>query len=587
MFFLTSFLYAQEYTWSVSSEGIFRNGVSFIMRGQSWAKKTQFTYNRGTNAESDVKQKLTQLHEIGVNVIRVYGSPDDSDWSGSSNYGNLIKWIEEWNILNPDGGNPNNAMYYMVQISPADTNNNLPQNTAQSFNQTISDLTNSHSVASLIKTVTTKTTGSKYLLGYLIYHELNISSKYIDWYNSIGAAGIESFMNTVADSIHSSLAPGKLVSHTGDATEPVNDIYNSIELLDQTSGNVFKKFDLLGFNLYISTNAMLKADSYYKRIVNRRAFSVNENRGWYIGETGASYDKEANSSSVALANYTNPQGGANLQMMWQKSKALGNLIGFMLFTVQDNDLLETVNNAMKQRGYFDYYGEKKFLYFIYPDVINEISTNNRFHSTASSNLDVIITENTSSYSISIKFENKTAFDKQFSWSIYGDNGSSSQRFSVEIDSALITLHSGEKMEVNKEVTKPSSNVLFAVTATAIKESSPLNPYLWGREQVLDDAICTIAGMNLNTENLPDRGLTSVKSTYCDSPNLPAVIRGKVILNTNQILIVPDGFWELNICNSTGKHLYRKVLYSSNPIDFDKILTGIHSGILIYTLKQIS
>jgi regulation of enolase protein 1 (concanavalin A-like superfamily) len=504
--FSLSSVFSQSYTWTTTKNGIFRNGTAFYLKGQSWAKMTEFTYNNGTANETEVKLKLTELNAIGVNTIRVYGSPDDSDWSGSSNFGNLIKWIEEWNVANPDGGDPNKAMYYMVQINPADDEStltdDLPHNTTASFARAISDLTNPGSVASLVNTVNTASGGSKYLLGYLIYHELNGSTKYVDWYNSIGASGIEKFMNAVADALHNTYAPGKLVSHTGDAKTPTVDIYQQIESLDGTSGNVFAKFDLIGFNLYISTDQMLDEGTYYARIVQRRGFSVTTNRGWYIGETGASTDVAA-STSIPAVNYTQSQALANLQIMWQKSDELGNLIGFMMFTVQDNDLGVSVSDNMKQRGHFDYYGDKKFLYYAYPDVINEISTNNRYHSTTEHALGVTIVQSSSTYTITFTFQNKTSSSKQFYYSVKGDDGSSSQRFSSSSSAAYVTVAANQTSTVVKTVTIPSSNKLFAVEAFVIKTYSPSNSYSYGRDHILSDAIGTVAGLNLNTSNLPD------------------------------------------------------------------------------------
>ncbi len=84
-------LSAQSYTWSTTSEGIYRDGKAFFLNGQSWAKKTAITYNQGSNAENQVKKTLNYLNSIGVNTIRIYGSPDDSDWDGSANFHNLIK----------------------------------------------------------------------------------------------------------------------------------------------------------------------------------------------------------------------------------------------------------------------------------------------------------------------------------------------------------------------------------------------------------------------------------------------------------------------------------------------------------------
>ena len=504
-----------SFTWNVDMNGIYRDGIPFFLNGQSWAKVTPFTYGSGTTNETLVKEKLSELSAIGVNTLRIYGSPNDSKWGNSffENYANLIQWIEEWNEANPDGGDPNKAMHYMVQISPEDNlsslSDDLPTNDAESFKRAINDTSNPASVASLITDINNAagTGGSKYLMGYLIYHELNVSSKYAVWYNTIGAQGIEDFMNAVADAIHTTYAPGKLVSHTGDAKDSGNgisvDLYKEIEDLDAINGNVFKNFDLLGFNLYISTDAILKESSYYNRIVNRREFSVNSDRGWYVGETGASYDRDANSSSVAAANYENHEGGANLQIMYSKTKSLGNLLGFMLFTVQDNDTDLEISSAIKQRGYYDFYGDKKFLFYIYKDIlIDEISTNNRFHSTDEHEIGVVIVEGTSDYTITFQFKNKTTLDKEFFWSIYGDAGSGSQRFSTLKEKNYLILNAGQQATITKTVVKSGSTNLFAILASVIKEKVPNNQYFYGREHVLSDGISTVAGLNLNTSNMP-------------------------------------------------------------------------------------
>lgn len=504
---LCTILFAQDYSWTVAQDGIYRDGESFYLRGQSWAKKTPFTYNNGTTNEAEVKLKLSELNAIGVNTIRIYGSPDDSDWDGSSNFANLIKWIEEWNVANPDGGDPNNAMYYLVQINPADDEStltdDLPHNTTASFNRAINDLTNPGSVASLVSDVDAVSGGSEYLLGYMIYHELNGSTKYADWYESIGASGIENFMNAVADALHTNYATGKLVTHTGDAKQPTEDIYEQIENLDNSEGNVLANFDIIGFNLYISTTQMISEGTYYDRIPQRRGFSVNSNRGWYIGETGASSDVAA-STGIPAVNYTQSQGLANLQMMWQKSEELGDLIGFMLFTVQDNDLGATISDDMKQRGHFDVYSDKKFLYYAYPDVINEISTNDRYHFTDDHAVGVSIVDGSSDYTITFEFENKTSSSKDFFWSIYGDDGSTSQRFKSLHEEAYVSLNANSSTTIVKTVSKPSSNDLFAVEAIVIDDLTPTNSYSYGRDHLLGDAIGTVAGLNLNTENLPDR-----------------------------------------------------------------------------------
>lgn len=77
-------------------------------------------------------------------------SPDQSDWDGSSNYEILIKWIEEWNTVHPDGGDPNKAMYYFIQLSPEDPQSSisgdLPENSVASFSRAIHDASISGSI---------------------------------------------------------------------------------------------------------------------------------------------------------------------------------------------------------------------------------------------------------------------------------------------------------------------------------------------------------------------------------------------------------------------------------------------------------
>lgn len=583
-----SFLIAQDYNWTVSQDGIFRDGNAFFLNGQSWAKKTAITYNEGSNAETQVKSALNSLHNIGVNTIRIYGSPDDSDWDGSSNFSNLIKWIEEWNLENPDNGDPNKAMYYMVQLSPEDPqsslSDDLPENSAASFNRAIFDVSNDGSVNSLIKTINTITGGSKHLLAYLIYHEFNVSSKYSEWYTSVGAGGIESFMNKVADAIHTSFAPGKLVAHTGDSKDISNGIYKAIEALDETDGNVFASFDMLGFNLYISSDGLVSENQYYKRIVNRRALSVNDSRGWFIGETGASYDKEADPSSVAAANYTNTQGGANLQLMWPKTKELGNMIGFMLFTVQDNDKGDAIGDQMKQRGFFDAYNDKKFLYYIYPDVINEISTNERFHSTTEHNIGVKIMEETDSFNISFEFKNKTNEAKQFLYTVHSDAGSGKQRFSIEEAKEYFTLKAESDTLMVMNFVNKTTNNLLAITSNVIKEEKPFGSYLWGREHILNDAISTIAGLNLNTDNLP-LGNFSKKNLQGLIPENKS-IRGKFIYNLPYILTIPHGQWKLLIYDLNGRVLFRKNVNGFDKIDLNNMFNRNISGIGIYSLIKL-
>lgn len=581
-----SISFSQSYNWSTTKEGIFRDGEPFYLNGQSWAKKTVFTYNQGESAEAQVKSVLTRLHNIGVNAIRIYGSPDDSDWDGSSNFDNLIKWIEEWNAENPDGGDPNKAMYYIVQLSPEDPQSslsgNLPENSTASFNRAISDNSNDASVKKMIEAIDDITGGSKYLLAYLIYHELNISSKYSEWYSSIGASGIESFMNEVADAIHSDYAPGKLVSHTGDSKNVSTDIYKAIEGLDETEGNVFANFDMIGFNLYISTDGLLSENEYYQRIVNRRKLSVNDSRGWFIGETGASYDKEADPGSVAAANYTNPQGAANLQHMWDKSKALGNMIGFVLFTVQDNDLGETIGDQMKQRGFFDAYNSRKFLYYIYSDVIEEISTNERLHVTHDHVIGVKIIEETDEYNIIFEFENKTGEEKEFYFTVHSDDGSSKQRYSVLEEETFLTLQENTDTIITKSYLKPSGNSLLAVTSNVIANNLPFNSYLWGREYILSDAISTVAGLNINVDNLPDGEITSLNSIQeTTDKNFQF---GKFLFNTNARLDVPEGNWELSIYDLSGVLLYQERDLSSERIELNKMQLK-SSGIGIYRLTQ--
>jgi hypothetical protein len=503
----SSVLFAQDYSWTVTKDGIYRDGSLFYLKGQSWAKQTPITYNTGTSSEAALKKTLSELSAIGVNTLRVYGSPNDSDWDGSSNFANLIKWIDEWNVDNHDGGDPNKAMYYLVQINPADDestiSDKLPFNTIASFYRAIHDTSNPESLASLVSVVDDVTGGSQYLLGYMIYHELNGSNKYIDWRDTVGASGIEDFMNAAADALHTTYAPNKLVTHTGDAKQPADDIYEQIENLDNNNGNVFANFDLIGFNLYISTTQMLSEGVYYDRIPQRRGFSVNDNRGWYIGETGASSDVGA-STGIPAVNYTQSQGIANLQIMWQKSKELGGLIGFMLFTVQDNDLGAIISDDIKQRGYFDVYGDKKFLYYAYPDVINEISTNERYHFTDDHGVGITVVDGGADYTITFDFENKTSSNKDFFWSIYGDDNSTSQRFNRLVDEAYSNISANSSTTIVRVVPKPSSNDLFAVEAVVIDDLTPKNPYSYGRNHILSDAIGTVAGLNLNTGNSPKR-----------------------------------------------------------------------------------
>lgn len=584
----------QSFNWSVDANGIYRDGTPFFLNGQSWAKATPFTDGTGTANEALVKEKLSELSAIGVNTLRIYGSPDDSDWGNAffSNYGNLIKWIEEWNDDNPDGGDPNKAMYYMVQINPEDNlsslSDDLPENNAASFARAISDTSHPGSVASLIETINNAAGehGSRYLLGYLIYHEFNVSSKYTSWYNAVGAQGIEDFMNAVADAIHTTYAPGKLVSHTGDAKDSGNgtsvNIYQEIENLDSTSGNVFENFDLIGFNLYISTDAMLKENQYYNRIVNRRGFSVNSNRGWYVGETGASYDRDANPNSVAAANYENHEGGANLEIMWHKTKTLGNLIGFMLFTVQDNDTDLPISSAIKQRGHYDFYGDKKFLYYIYKDIlIDEVSTNDRFHSTDEHEIGVNIVEGATDYTITFQFKNKTTSNKEFFWSIHGDAGSGSQRFSDLEEEAYLILSSGQEVSVERTVAKPSSNNLYAISASVIKEKTPSNQYFYGREHTLSDGISTVAGLNLNTDN----PALSVKNHIVES-NSRLIKSGLVLVTDNSGIAIPEGYWDLTLYTLTGAKVFNKKLYNAVFLKWNELLPNIKSEILIYRMRRI-
>ena len=137
VYLLVNISQVQAFNWTVKADGIYRDGVSFFMNGQSWAKHTPLTYNKGASGELIIKQKLSELNAIGVNTLRIYGSPDDNDWAGSANFENLIRWIEEWNRANPDGGNPNNAIYYIVQINPQDNQSTisdlLPYNNSASF----------------------------------------------------------------------------------------------------------------------------------------------------------------------------------------------------------------------------------------------------------------------------------------------------------------------------------------------------------------------------------------------------------------------------------------------------------------------
>ena len=572
LLFSTSSIFAQDYSWTVTKDGIYRDGELFYLNGQSWAKQTPLTYDNGTANETEVKQKLSELHAIGVNTLRIYGSPDDNDWDGTSNFANLITWLEEWNVANVDDGNPNSAIYYLVQINPVDDesliSDHLPYNTPESFNRAINDITNAGSVASLVNDIDSITGGSKYLLGYMIYHELNGSNKYSDWYTEVGATGIEDFMNAVADSLHNVYAPGKLVTHTGDAKQPTIDIYEQIENLDSSDGNVLANFDMIGFNLYISTTEMLKEGSYYDRIPQRRGFSVNSNRGWYIGETGASSDVAA-PTTIPAVNYTQLQGLANLQIMWQKSDELNDLIGFMLFTVQDNDLGDTINNDMKQRGHFDVYGDKKFLYHAYSDVINEISTNERYHHTENHAVGVTIIDEETSYTITFEFENKTASSKQFFWSIYGDDGSTSQRFTNLHEESYVTLNANTTTTVVKTVTKPSKNVLFAVEALVIDNLTPTNPYSYGRDHILADAIGTVAGLNLYTENLPERSTgTKISSSQSHRQNklilYPNPIKDMLFLDN-----LEEGYTNFLLFDVTG-NLVIKGDIEGNKIDLSDV-----------------
>ena len=590
----TSFnTFSQDFTWTVDANGMYRDGIPFFLNGQSWAKATPFTDGTQATNETLVKEKLSELSAIGVNTLRIYGSPDESSWGNQyfDNYANLIKWIEEWNVANPDGGDPNKAMHYMVQISPEDNistlSDDLPTNDAASFARAISDTSHPGSVASLITTINDAAgpNGSQYLMGYLIFHEFNVSSKYASWYNEVGAQGIEDFMNAVADAIHNTYAPGKLVSHTGDAKDSGNgisvNIYEELEDLDTTNGNVFESFDLLGFNLYISTDAMLKENSFYDRIVNRRGYSVNSNRGWYIGETGASYDRDANSSSVAAANYENHEGGANLQIMWQKSKALGNLIGFMLFTVQDNDTDLPISSAIKQRGHYDFYGDKKFLYYIYKDIlIDEISTNNRFHSTDDHEIGVTIVETSADYTITFQFNNKSVLDKEFFWSIHGDAGNGSQRFSNLEEENYLILNAGQETTVVRTVVKPGSNDLFAISASVIEEKTPSNQYFYGREHVFSDGISTVAGLNLNLNNLPLSVTDLTANNYHNSKS------GVVVITDKNGFKTPEGSWEITLYTLTGEKIASRKLHNSVFLKWGELISNIKTQTLIYRLEKI-
>jgi len=577
---------SQSFTWSVDADNIYRDGIPFFLNGQSWAKQTAITYNLGMSCESDVKTKLTELNAIGVNTIRIYGSPDDSDFAGASNFANLIKWIEEWNMANPDNGDPNKALYYMVQINPKDNlstiTNDLPENTSNSFNRAIHDTSHSGSVASLIQTIDDITGGSNYLLGYLIYHELNGSNKYIDWYNIVGASGIEAFMNEVADAIHNTYAPGKLVSHTGDAKQPSEDIYEQIEMLDSNNGNVFENFDIIGFNLYISTKEMLNEGSYYDRIPQRRGFSVNDNRGWYIGETGASSDVQAE-TWIPAVNYTQSQGLANLQIMWQQSEMLGNMLGFMLFTVQDNDLGAVANDNMKQRGFYDYYGDKKFLYYAYSDVVNKISTNNRYHYNDDHTIGISITDESTSYTISFYLENKTITDKEFFWSIYGDDRSSNQRFTSLVEENYQTVTSGESLTLIKTVPKPVTDNLFTVELTVIDDLTPENPYSYGRDHILSDAIGTVAGLNSHTEN-------SVVSTAENNiTNYNSCSRsGLIPANSNNWIEISEGSWKISLFSLTGTKVMSKTITNSKLTKWkwSEVTSNVNKETLVYKLTKI-
>lgn len=478
----------QPYHWTTDKDGIYRNGKKFFLQGQSWAKKTTFTYNLGDGAEERVKEVLTDLHHIGINTIRIYGSPNESSWDNSSNYHNLIKWIEEWNIEHPDNGDPNKAIYYLVQISPTDNRSSLafklPEYSVTSIDRAIHDSSNPESVSSLVSKVDRYSNGSRYLLGYMVYHELNISSKYDKWMDSVGAQGIESFMNEVADSLHDTYAIGKLVTHTGDAKETTRDIYKEIESLDNIQGNVFDHFDFLGFNLYISTNSLMKENSYYKRVINRRALSVNSSRGWIIGETSASTDYSAHPDLVAAANYSTVQALANLKLMWEKTNELGDLIGFMLFTVQDNDLMELTDfDSMKQRGFYDLCGDKKSLYFTYPDIINSRNINNSKHVTSTHEIGIDYLDGGI---VRFYMTNKAPISKEFLFSVYSDDGRSSQRYNQELFQRYLTLAPMEKFSFNLNI--PYGEKELVAFISVINNRNPKMKYLWGREYIVDDTV---------------------------------------------------------------------------------------------------
>ena len=174
---------------------------------------------------------------------------------------------------------------------------------------------------------------------------------------------------------------------------------------------------------------------------------------------------------------------------------------------------------------------------------------------------------------------------QFSSSIYGDDGGSSkQRFSIEKHVEYVTLNPGEEKIIKKTEAIPPNNSLLAVTASVIEKHTPINQYLWGREHLLSDAISTLAGLNLNLENLPDYPLTSIP--HHTRKNLGA-IRGLYVPNGGQVLSIPEGRWELKLFNLNGVLLYSKHVETSDHLLLDGLFPEINQGIALYFLSTLS
>lgn len=469
-------LQVQYSTWSSDTKGITRDGTKINLIGQSYSTISTLLNNPDT-----VFGILDEFNKYGGNAIRLYQWMKDPARRKST-----IQNIETWNDRNPDNGDPNKSIHYWVQLNPMLSNGSLPDLSKKSdIEEAIYSISNKYSLQSQINDVLSE--NNEHLMGILIYHELNVGSEIKEWIRVNDPVAVDDYMNKIADEIHTKMAPGLLVSHTGDVkvkTDPLKDAYLKIESIDDISGNVFANFDFLGWDFYISNVYLISGLEYGERLANRRNMSVMDNRGWIVGETGPSNLMEGKGSG-GLNDHTQSQAMAQMEIMYEKCLELGDLVGYVYYGLIDSKLTDIT----KMRGWFDFYGYPKSTLYTISSIHSDSDNSNR----SFENQDTKITGKSyiSDDSVVLEVEALNSSEEVMIMNINILSAQDTSKIVYEHISQLeqnIQVAPGESIKTTQELNRSEYDGDYFFTVRMVIGSEPENSYKYGRDKLTVGAL---------------------------------------------------------------------------------------------------